>query len=66
MLRSDFLLKYILKKENSEITAHVSYTGTETLGKKKKLHSFNVFLLEGGDCCFLTEPLSSQAELLLL
>lgn len=52
MLRSDFLLKYILKKENSEITAHVSYKGTETLGKKKKMHSFNVFLLEGGDRCF--------------
>lgn len=40
VLRSDFPLKHILEKENSEITAHVSYKGTETLGKRKKMHSF--------------------------
>lgn len=40
MLRSNFLLKHILEKENSEITDHVSYKGTETFSKRKKMHKF--------------------------
>jgi len=35
VLKSDFSLKHTLKKEISEITAHISYKGAETSGKKK-------------------------------
>lgn len=35
VLKSDFSLKRTLKKEISEITAHISYKGAETSGKKK-------------------------------
>jgi len=62
VLRPDFSLKHILKKEIGEITAHISNKGAETSGKKKKLRIFLVLLLKGRDCSFKTSNMFHQKE----